>query len=366
MKINLPDGSEINLKYIKKVCDRHGVELYYHRKTGARLPDDPNTTSFHDAWKYQQSLLDAPATSVKPVLVSSIESLDDLIRAYKVSPDFLEGNRASTRSEKERHFNTINKKFGLAPLEIFTDKAFSKDVRDWHRSLGSSPAVANRKLAALSSVMSWAVREYIIESNPCAGIQQHKEKSRAKFVWTDEDLVAFMAVPILIHKTNNRKVDDPTPIQELVHYAYHTAARQDDIFNTGPQDRKKNIIKYVNSKTGSDAIFPIHPDILTHIDSVSANDHVYFRQQNGNAWNRSAFSSAFDRTRARAVGMNQELQFRDLRGTAISRWAAQGLTAIQIATMTGHAVDYVNTIIEHYLDRGESIADAIGAMWNAQ
>jgi integrase len=45
-----------------------------------------------------------------------------------------------------------------------------------------SPSVANQTLAAASVIFSWAMRQGIVASNPCKGVEKHKSNSRDRVV----------------------------------------------------------------------------------------------------------------------------------------------------------------------------------------
>lgn len=53
-----------------------------------------------------------------------------------------------------------------------------------------------------------------------------------------------------------------------------------------------------------------------------------------------------------AVGINEDLTFHDLRGSAVVRLALSGATVPEIATFTGHSLKDVEAILDrHYLGR---------------
>jgi integrase len=54
----------------------------------------------------------------------------------------------------------------------------------------SAPVVANQTLAAASAVFSWAVKQEIVQLNPCAGIERHETHSRERIL-SDGELKQF-------------------------------------------------------------------------------------------------------------------------------------------------------------------------------
>ena len=65
------------------------------------------------------------------------------------------------------------------------------DVRQLIGSI-SAPVVANQTLAAASAIFSWAVKQEIVQLNPCAGIERNETKSRER-VLSDTEVPKFWA-----------------------------------------------------------------------------------------------------------------------------------------------------------------------------
>jgi hypothetical protein len=63
------------------------------------------------------------------------------------------------------------------------DKVTRQDVARLHSSMGDRPVQANRMLAILGSLYSWAGRAgYVPEGyNPCRGIERFPERARERF-----------------------------------------------------------------------------------------------------------------------------------------------------------------------------------------
>jgi integrase len=55
-----------------------------------------------------------------------------------------------------------------------------------------APVLANQVLAAASAIFSWAVKEEIVETNPCRGIERHETRSRER-VLADSEIPKFWA-----------------------------------------------------------------------------------------------------------------------------------------------------------------------------
>src|SRR5262249_735143 len=77
----------------------------------------------------------------------------------------------------------------------------------------------------------------------------------------------------------------------------------------------------------------------------------------GRPWTPDGFRSSWGKARHKA-GI-EDLTFNDLRGTAVTRLALVGCTEAEIATITGHSLRDVRSILDaHYLNRDQALADS--------
>ena len=63
------------------------------------------------------------------------------------------------------------------------------DIKAMVARIGA-PVVANQTLAATSAIFSWAIKEEIVQMNPCKGVERHDVTSRER-VLSDEELALF-------------------------------------------------------------------------------------------------------------------------------------------------------------------------------
>ncbi len=63
-------------------------------------------------------------------------------------------------------------------------------------------------------------------------------------------------------------------------------------------------------------------------------------------------------TRKEADLKGERLHFNDLRGTAVTLLAEAGCTTPEIATITGHSLEWADRILKKYLARTQKISDA--------
>jgi len=80
-----------------------------------------------------------------------------------------------------------------------------------------------------------------------------------------------------------------------------------------------------------------------------SDEHILLNSY-GQPWTESGFSSSW-RKECKRLGI-VGVTFNDLRGTAVTKLALAGCTEAEIATITGHALGQVRSILDaHYLHR---------------
>ena len=92
------------------------------------------------------------------------------------------------------------------------------------------------------------------------------------------------------------------------------------------------------------------------LDSMPRTSLVILTTKTGRPFKKRYFAELWERSTIDA-GLS-DLHFHDLRGTAITMLSEAGNTPQQIASVTGHSIRTVHTIIEKYLARTRHLSDA--------
>jgi integrase len=105
-------------------------------------------------------------------------------------------HKVSTKTDEVNYKNHLKKLLGQKKLSAIT----REDISAIHSKITSSghPTAANRVLSLASSIFNRAIEWGITEANPCAKIRRNKEKSRDRFLQSDElphFIVALNAEP---------------------------------------------------------------------------------------------------------------------------------------------------------------------------
>jgi integrase len=118
-------------------------------------------------------------------------------------------------------------------------------------------------------------------------------------------------------------------------------------------------IRLRQSKTGARVVIPAGAPLKAALDAAKFNrksTHVLVNTE-GHPWSADGFRCSWGKAQRKAgiVG----LTFNDLRGTAVTRLALCGCSEAEIATLTGHSISDVKSILEiHYLHKDPALAEA--------
>ena len=102
---------------------------------------------------------------------------------------------------------------------------------------------------------------------------------------------------------------------------------------------------------------PVGAPLKAALDSIGGKAGKVLLNSDGMPWTEDGFRSSW-RKACIAAGIIG-LTFNDLRGTAVTRLALAGCTEAEIATITGHSLRDVRSILDaHYLHRDPALAES--------
>lgn len=168
--------------------------------------------------------------------------------------------------------------------------------------------------------------------------------TRADKVWSDGDLEAFMAVA--------------RPEMRLaLMLALWTGQRQGDLLRLPWSAYDGRYIRLKQSKTGVRVTIPAGAPLKAMLDALPRRSPVVMLSSFKRPWTEDSFRVAWGRTAAQAN--IDDRTFHDLRGTAVLHLALAGCTEAEIATITGHSLRDVRSILDrHYFYRDTRLADS--------
>lgn len=329
---------KVELKHIhktkKRLADGTVREYHRHRLTKKRIYGEPGTD------EYIRSYLEACKEDHH-----APQTVAWLISEYKRSRAFSK-LRDKTRADYDRHLETIQQKFGTMPVKALEEPGVRTVLLNWRDSIGErSPRQADYIWSVLRRLLEWAYDYALISVNHARGGGRLYRSDRSERIWMNADIEAFLAVA-------------PIPVRHAFLIALYTGQRQGDLLSLTWTAFDGQAIRLRQSKTGRKVFIPCGPDLKMLLQQLDRKATTILTSQSGLPWRADNFRHQFAKARKDA-GM-EGLTFHDLRGTFVTRRSEDGWTPQEIASITGHSMSQVETILDRYLARTEDLAT--GAM----
>jgi integrase len=318
----------------KQLADGRTVTYYYAWKSGPKLIGAPGTPEFVVSYNA------AVAGKVTPTR----GTLQSILDGYQASAEFI-GLAARTRTDYVKHITAIEKAFGDFPLSGLTDKRTRGIFMTWRDKLSkASLRQADYGWTVLARVLSWALNRGLIDDNPCARGGRLYGGDRSEKVWTADDESNFLAKA-------------PAHLHLPLLLALWTGQRQGDLLRLPWSAYDGTHIRLRQSKTGARVVIPVGAPLKVALDSTVKHGPMILTSTDKRPWTPDGFRASWGKAcdRAGIVGVT----FNDLRGTAVTRLALAGCTEAEIATVTGHSLRDVRSILDaHYLHRDPELAES--------
>ena len=318
----------------KKLADGTRRTYWYAWKGGPPLRGESGTPEF--VASYNEAVT-RKVTSPKGVLLG-------ILQQYQASGEFT-GLAERTRSDYVKHIKAIEAKFGDFPLSAFTDRRTRGIFMAWRDALaGKSRRQADYAWTVLARVVSWAFDRGHVTANPCERGGRLYRGSRAEKVWTAPDEAAFLR-------------SAPGHLHLALLLALWTGQRQGDLLRLPWSAYDGTHIRLRQSKTGARVVIRVGAPLKAALGATPRRSTIILTTADGKPWTPDGFRASWRKATARAgiVGVT----FNDLRGTAVTRLALTGATEAEIATVTGHSLRDVRSILDaHYLQRDPALGES--------
>jgi integrase len=140
--------------------------------------------------------------------------------------------------------------------------------------------------------------------------------------------------------------------------ALWTGQRQGDLLRLPWSAYDGRVIRLRQGKTGRRVVIPVGTPLKAILDAMPKRGPIILTTVDDTPWDGSnGFRSSWRKTCAKA-GVTG-VTFNDCRGTAVTRLALAGATEAEIATITGHSLADVRSILDqHYLNRDPALAES--------
>jgi integrase len=318
----------------KRLADGSIRTYWYAWKGGPALKGAFGTAefiaSFHEAISAKKS---APAGT-----------LFSLLQGYQASGEFLD-RAERTRKDYVGLIRIIEREFGDFPIAALSDRRSRAEFLEWRdKTALKSRRHADYGYTVLALVLAWAKGRGLIDVNPCERGGRLYRGTRAENVWTNDDEAAFLrTAPLHLH----------LPLT----LALWTGQRQGDLLRLPWSAYDGERIRLQQSKTGARVSIKVGAPLKAALDSTKRRSPIMLVNGDGKPWTADGFRSSW-RKACIATGVTG-VTFNDLRGTAVTRLALAECTEAEIATITGHSLRDVKSILDaHYLARDPALGDS--------
>lgn len=264
-----------------------------------------------------------------------------LITQYKKDERFLNLEK-TTQKKNLICLNAVNEKYGDVPAD--------KISRMVARAYCMSFSTKSRQVlqAAVCRVLYNFGRDIgAVKDNPFDAMRLARMRPR-QAVWTMELLAAVQAKAV---------AEGFKSISLAVQLGLDTGQRAGDLRSLTWSAYTGTRIRFRQSKTGVFLEVPVMQSLKSMLDKADRKaPAILICEATAKPYNKDMLSRKFREICEKVPGCGN-LQFRDLRRTAVVRLAEHGCTNAEIAAITGHSLQDTVNILEVYLPRNSKMAE---------
>ncbi len=195
----------------------------------------------------------------------------------------------------------------------------------------------------LRRVLSWAYDRGKIDINHAIKPGRLYDSDRSDLIWLPEHVTAFC-----------KAASDELKLALIL--AIYTGQRQGDLIKMTWGQYDGQWINHRQSKGKKRVSVPIHRDLKKVLDHVPRRSTLILTTPTGVPWKSDWFRNRWREASVRA-GI-KDLHFHDLRGTAVTMLAEAGCSNAEIAAITGHSMQHVETILTKYVSLTRDLAQS--------
>lgn len=315
----------VDLSGIHKVKAK-GRTYYYAWRGGPRLAGEPGSAAFVEALAAAHASRKAGDTA----------RISGLCAAWRAS-DAWAAIAASTKKNWSPKLDDIQKHFGALRIKQFDRPEIRQDIKRWRNKWKATPRAADMAKQVLSALLSYAVEEGMLTTNPCFGIANLYASDRSELIWTDEDLAR-------LEKTASKE------IMWALRLACLTGLRQTDLLKLSWSHVGELSIEIRTGKSGGTktAVIPMYADLKSLLAAIPRRSTSILTNSDGHPW-KTGFGSSWNKA-MKAAG-EEVLHFHDARGSFATKAYLADFPIREIAEMLAWSEDKVERIINRYVRR---------------
>lgn len=291
-------------------------------------------------------------------------TMADLIRRYKESRKY-QSKAAKTRAGYDWFLKIVEAWAGPDPVSDID----VQDVQELYETYrDKTPVKAVALVRVLRLLLAFAVREKLIAQNPASKPDLETSKAFTGRLWPREAVQMFVEAADEMGRPS---------LGTAILIAWWTGQRQGDVLRLTRAAYRGGVFHVTQSKTGSRVLVPHSPIVQARIeaelkrqaDKKVESAFLIVSEETGQPYVEDNFRHVFSKLREKVAAKQAafetpegpipttELRFMWLRHTAITELAQAGGTVPQIAAVSGHAIESVETILNRYLVRTKALAE---------
>jgi len=331
-----------------------------------RKHENGRTYTYYYAWKGRG----APRLKSKPGSTEFIRELnealasrrtgdktkiDGLVIAYKSSADWLD-LADSTKRNWNRWLDRVRDHFGKLSIRQFDRPTIRTDIKHWRAKWMDKPRSADYGMQVLSALLSFAVEEGKLGSNPCKGIKSVYESDRSDIIWEEHHLTKL--------KKHARK-----EVFRAAKLASLTGLRQGDLLALRwdqigkysiEREANKSKSKKRKSKKPKVASIPLYKELVDFLATCPRSASTVLTTSFGKPW--KGWGTDWNKALHKSGLIEEGLHFHDLRGTAATKFFKAGFSEGEIAVFLAWSEKNVARIIAKYVNREAILKERIERM----
>lgn len=312
-----------------------------------------------DEWRLTGAIKKPKATKKHP---RSCEALADLYTGgedeTKAAPRWKKLSANSRRDYKSK-LNIFKAEFG----DIAVAALRKSDLYTWWEELYTERGhtMANGTIAVTRSLLSYAVMKGWRHDNPAKQLGLETVPVRC-VVWSPSEIERLVATADEMELWS---------IGDAIVLALHTGQRESDCLALKWQKTADGRAVFKQGKTGARVSVPFTPALEARLAAIQArrssqqvvplDAEVVLEEKTGLPYTQNRFSKLFRKVREKAAAHKDFAAiatkwFLDLRDTAVTRLALAGCTVPEIRAITGHTLETVHQVLQHYLALDDRMA----------
>jgi len=336
-------------KNTRRNANGQKIDYWYHRATNTRVLGEFGTEEFSENY---DKVVSAQKTFGRP------KTLNELITAFKASSNY-RGLGTNSKRNYSLYFKLLKERLGSLPLEAFNDVQIRGVFFDLRDEFIETPRTADYLIQTARRLINWAYDRGDVKFAHLSRPGRVYDNDRSQIIWEPHQVSTFMQHAYF-------------ELNLAVTFALFLGQRQGDLVRLRESqyqiDSKTNrrwmIVQQQKSRGKVTVEVPVHYRFAEAIDSLLAEQNqnqyrvdsggLFLRTKTGVPWKEDHLRHEMLKTQ-KLCGL-EDLNFHDLRGTAVTMLSESGCTPQEIVTFTGHSLKTVEEILDKYLARTKKIA----------